>query len=149
MSCNKFEFLISQKIDNVITEEENSVLNAHLQNCPKCRKSLEAFQKTRELLLKTKVTHEKRVPSLKLKVLEKIQQEKEKEKNNKFIFVDFTRKHLVLAASFLFVVLASLTVWQTSFKHMNEQTDYLSWYYECENSDEANYNSGYDLFLLT
>lgn len=148
MSCNKYEFLISKKIDNVITDEELSVLNAHLQNCPKCSKSLELFQKTRNILLSTKVTP-KQTSGIKFKVFDKIQQEKEK--NKKFIFVDFTRKHLVLAASFLFVVLASLTVWQTSFKNVNMQdgTDYLSWYYEYENTDDTDYNYGYDLFLLT
>lgn len=148
MSCNKYEFLISKKIDNVITDEELSVLNAHLQNCPKCQKSFEVFQNTRQLLLKTKVIP-KQTSNLKLKVFDKIQQEKAK--NKKIIFVDFTRKHLILAASFLFVVLASLTVWQTSSKNLNisEQTDYLSWYYECENTEDSEYNYGYNLFLLT
>ena len=67
MSCNKFEFLISKKIDNVITDDELSVLEAHLQTCPKCRKSLETFQNTRQLLLKTKVVP-KQASNLKFKV---------------------------------------------------------------------------------
>lgn len=145
MSCNKYEFLISKKIDGVITDEELSVLNAHLQNCPKCRKNLELFQKTRNILLSTKVAP-KKTSNIKFKIFDKIEQQKQK--NNKVVFVNWTRKHFILAASFIFVVLASFGIWQTSSKNVT-QTDYLSWYYECENADDAEYNYGYDLFLLT
>jgi len=140
MSCNKFEFLISKKIDNCITDEELSALNAHLKICPKCSKTLEQFSKTRELLLKAKNIPEK-IPNLKLKVFEKIEQQKQKNKD--FIFVNWTRRHFILAASFLFVVAASFTFWHTSFKSDN-QTDYLSWYYDYENIDDTEYGYGYD-----
>jgi predicted anti-sigma-YlaC factor YlaD len=139
MSCNKFEFLISKKIDNCITDEELSVLNAHLKNCPNCSKTLETFSKTRNLLLKTKTAPEK-IPNLKLKVFEQIEQQKQKD--SKVIFVNWTRKHFILAASFIFVVLASFTVWQTSSKNTS-QTDYLSWYYDYETGYENEYGDGY------
>jgi len=139
MSCNKFEFLISKKIDNCITDEELSVLNAHLKNCPNCSKTLESFSKTKKLLLKMKTVPEK-IPNLKLKVFEQIKQQKQKE--NKVIFVNWTKKHFILAASFIFVVLASFTFWQTSLKNTS-QPDYLSWYYDYETDYETEEGDGY------
>ena len=139
MSCNKFEFLISKKIDNCITDEELSVLNAHLKNCANCSKTLESFLKTRKLLLKMKTAPEK-IPNLKLKVFEQIEQQKQKE--NKVIFVNWTKKHFILAASFIFVVLASFTFWQTSLKNTS-QPDYLSWYYDYETDYETEEGDGY------
>ena len=139
MSCNKFEFLISKKIDNCITDEELSVLNAHLKICPNCSKTFESFSKTRELLLKTKNVPEK-IPNLKFKIFEQIEQQTQK--YNKVVFVNWTRKHFILAASFIFVVLASFTFWQTSFKNTS-QTDYLSWYYDYETVYENEDGNGY------
>lgn len=144
MNCNKFEFLISQYIDNEITKEDSIILEKHLKQCSKCCKTLKCFKNNRTILLNSKLSTI--INDVENKISEKIkhiQEQKTKKKN--IVLVDFVKKHFVLAASFLFIVVSSLTLWQTSIKvnEKAEQVD-LSWYYECEDIDITT-NYGYDL----
>jgi aspartate dehydrogenase len=57
MKCKKVQKLLSDYLDGEVKEREKELLEAHLSECPHCRKELESYKKTEELI-KLKVKEE-------------------------------------------------------------------------------------------
>ncbi len=49
IDCQTAQHLMMRKIDNGITPEENKLLEAHLQECPRCQKDFEDIQHVKEV----------------------------------------------------------------------------------------------------
>ncbi len=50
MKCENLQFNLSLYIDNILTEEERSVVDKHLAQCPLCRQKLDDFAALRQSL---------------------------------------------------------------------------------------------------
>jgi hypothetical protein len=57
MKCKKVQKLLSDYLDGKVKEREKELIEAHLSGCPDCRKELESYKKTEELI-KLKVKEE-------------------------------------------------------------------------------------------
>jgi len=107
MKCNNIELMISLHIDNKLSLEEVSSLMEHFDSCEKCRQLYKDFKDIKSILLDNN-----KQPILSDNftnyTMQKIKNLKSQPKENNIVFVKFVKKHLVMVASFIFIVTASI-----------------------------------------
>jgi len=132
MTCNEMEFLISLHIDNQLSDQELTELLQHFEQCPKCKQTYKDF-----LNIKTVLSGEKNIEvssHFENNVMKKI---KNSNDSKNIIYPNFNKRILVLAASFLFIVISSVVLFTKSSVEKTVQYDF-SWYYNIsqENNDD-------------
>ena len=122
MKCKNFQEMISLYLDNRLSSEEIKQLEAHLASCPECKKEYIASKNIKNLLsgLKTDKTVSDNFTD---SVMNKIKNKAYDNSNGKFFTVNFVKKHFLIAASFIFVVAASSSMFfmkDTKFVSINQ-----------------------------
>lgn len=104
MKCKDACLNISLHIDNKLSLEDVAVLMEHLDNCPKCRQVYKDLKNIKIILC------DRTVPQLNKNFTNSAMNAIKKHKkndNDDVAFIGFVKKHFVMAAAFIFVVLAS------------------------------------------
>lgn len=145
MNCNDMEFLISLHIDNQLSDQELTKLLQHFEQCSQCRQTYKDF-----LNIKTVLSGENNIEigsHFENNVMKKIKNSNIN-KNENIIYPNFKKRIIVLAASFLFIVISSVALFTTSSGKTDSQYDF-SWYYDInqDNTDESQNNS-IEAFIL-
>ena len=105
MNCNKFQEQISLLIDNKLSLEEVKELMKHLESCSNCKQLLDDFVKVKKVLsTKPKINISDNFTD---SVMDQIYKTEHKKKDNNIIHINI-KKYFVFAASFLFIVSASV-----------------------------------------
>ncbi len=106
MKCGKVQELISLYLDNKLSSAETEHLKRHLESCSFCKKEYIAARNIKNLLsgLKSDKTVSDGFTD---SVLNKIKSGAYNEREDKAIVLKFIKKHLLVAASFIFIILAS------------------------------------------
>ncbi|MDD5021538.1 MAG: zf-HC2 domain-containing protein [Endomicrobiaceae bacterium] len=145
MKCNNMEFLISLHIDNQLSDQEVKELLQHFEICEQCRQTYKDF-----LNIKTLLSGEKNIEISRYfenNVMRKIKNSNTNN-NAKIIYPIFKKRIIVLAASFLFIVISSVALFTTSsVKNKNSHYDF-SWYYEINQDNSEESNNTLESFML-
>jgi len=105
MNCNKFQEQISLLIDNKLSLEEVKELMKHLESCSNCKQLHDDFVKVKKVLsTKPKINISDNFTD---SVMDQIYKTEHKKKDNNIIHINI-KKYFVFAASFLFIVSASV-----------------------------------------
>jgi CO dehydrogenase/acetyl-CoA synthase beta subunit len=105
MNCNKFQEQISLLIDNKLSLEEVKELMKHLESCSNCKQLHDDFVKVKKVLsTKPKINISDNFTD---SVMNQIYKTEHKKKDNNIIHINI-KKYFVFAASFLFIVSASV-----------------------------------------
>ncbi|MDD5101939.1 MAG: zf-HC2 domain-containing protein [Endomicrobiaceae bacterium] len=144
MKCKNIELMISLHIDNKLSLEEVTFLMEHLNSCEKCRQIYKDFKDIKIVLSdsqKTKVTNAFTDSTMK-KIIDL-----QNKKNDNIIFVDFVKKHLIMVASFVFIIIASIVFLS---KNSSDNSALAEYYlnYEQYSSVEDIYDENIISFLL-
>lgn len=104
MNCNKFQEQISLLIDNKLSLEETKELMKHLESCSNCKQLHDDFVKVKKVLsTKPKMSISSNFTD---SIMSEIYKIKHKKKEN---VVHFSiKKYFAIAASFLFILSASV-----------------------------------------
>lgn len=108
MNCKKFEELISLHLDNKLSAVQADELMKHLDNCSKCKQFYNDLVKVKKILSapKPKISIS---PNFTDSVMQSIYKLPAKKKDNNIVYINI-RKYFMIAASFIFVLFASLFV---------------------------------------
>ncbi len=108
MNCKKFEEQISLHLDNKLSAVEADELMKHLDNCSKCKQFYNDLAKVKNILSspKPKISIS---PNFTDSVMQSIYKLPAKKKDNNIVYINI-RKYFMIAASFIFVLFASLFV---------------------------------------
>ena len=108
MNCKKFEEQISLHLDNKLSAVEADELMKHLDNCSKCKQFYNDLVKVKKILSspKPKINIS---PNFTDSVMQSIYKLPAKKKDNNIVYINI-RKYFMIAASFIFVLFASLFV---------------------------------------
>ena len=105
MNCNKFQEQISLLIDNKLSLEEVKELMKHLESCSNYKQLHDDFVKVKKVLsTKPKINISDNFTD---SVMDQIYKTEHKKKDNNIIHINI-KKYFVFAASFLFIVSASV-----------------------------------------
>lgn len=105
MNCNKFQEQISLLIDNKLSLEEVKELMKHLESCSNCKQLHDDFVKVKKVLsTKPKINISDNFTD---SVMDQIYKTEHKKKDNNIIHINI-KKYFVFAASFLFIISASV-----------------------------------------
>lgn len=109
MKCKKIQEIISLYLDNKLSSAEAEQLKKHLESCYECKKDFIAAKNIKNLLsgLKTDKTVSDGFTD---SVMNKIKNKTYAEKESKIISFNFIKKHFLIAASFIFVIAASSSI---------------------------------------
>ena len=108
MNCKKFEEQISLHLDNKLSSAEVSELMKHLDSCSECMQIYNDLAKIKKILSspKSKISIS---PNFTDSVMQSIYKLPAKKKDNNIVYINI-RKYFMIAASFIFVLFASLFV---------------------------------------
>lgn len=103
MKCENAEVMISLHVDNKLSLEEVTSLMEHLNSCKKCRENYEDFKDIKIVLsdLKIPETSSAFTDSLMKRITDS-------KKSSGIVFANSLKKHFIMAASFIFIVAASV-----------------------------------------
>ena len=105
MNCNKVQEQISLLIDNKLSLEEDKELMKHLESCSNCKQLHDDFFKVKKVLsTKPKINISDNFTD---SVMNQIYKTEHKKKDNNIIHINI-KKYFVFAASFLFIISASV-----------------------------------------
>ena len=105
MNCNKFQEQISLYLDNKLSLEEVKELMKHLESCSNCKQLHDDFVKVKKVLsTKPKINISDNFTD---SVMDQIYKTEHKKKDNNIIHINI-KKYFVFAASFLFIISASV-----------------------------------------
>lgn len=105
MNCNKVQEQISLLIDNKLSLEEVKELMKHLESCSNCKQLHDDFVKVKKVLsTKPKINISDNFTD---SVMNQIYKTEHKKKDNNIIHINI-KKYFVFAASFLFIISASV-----------------------------------------
>jgi len=144
MKCNNIELLISSHIDNKLSLEEVTFLMEHLNSCEKCRQTYKDFKDIKVVLsdIQTHKLNNNFTNSTMQRIIDL-----QNTKNDNIIFIDFVKKHLIMVASFVFIIIASIVFLS---KNSSDNSALAEYYlnYEQYSSVEDIYDEDIISFLL-
>jgi hypothetical protein len=138
------EFLISLHIDNQLSDQELKELSQHFEECQQCRQTYKDL-----LNIKTVLSGEKNIEissNFENNVMRKIKNSNINNKN--IIYPNFKKRIIVLAASFLFIVISSVALFTTSSVEKKDSNYDFSWYYEINQDNSEKSNNTVESFML-
>ena len=105
MNCKEFQEQISLYLDNKLSAAQTDELMKHIENCSDCKQFYDDLAKVKKILsVKPKISVS---PNFTDSVMQKIYNISAKKKDSNIVYISI-RKHFVIAASFIFVLLASV-----------------------------------------
>lgn len=117
--CKNTKLMISLHIDNKLSLEEVSMLMQHLETCQKCRQLYKDFKDIKTILSDKKYPFLS--PNFTNATMRKINVLKNDSLDDKTIYV-FFKKHMAMAAGFVFVIAASLFLTTKQPSHINNSS---------------------------
>ena len=106
MKCKKIQEMISLYLDNKLSSGEKEQLKHHLESCSACQKEYVAAKNIKSLLAGLKSVNTVS-DGFTDSVMNKIKNKTYDKQKDNAVVVKFIKKHLLVAASFIFIVLAS------------------------------------------
>jgi predicted anti-sigma-YlaC factor YlaD len=108
MNCKKIQEQISLYLDNKLSSAEINELMKHLDNCLECKQIYNDLVKVKKILsVKQKINISSNFTD---SVMQSIYKLPAKKKDSNVAYINVIRKYFVIAASFIFVLFASLFV---------------------------------------
>ena len=155
MKCNDFKEKISLYIDNKLSLKETEDLKKHLEICPECKQEYIVLKNIKNIL--SKVGKKEISSSFTDSVMDKIKSKSYEQQNN-VVFINFVKKHFVMAAGFLFIVLSSslFFVKDTYFINKKANNEYyasvssaMQYYFDNNNLEDDTEESDYEEYILS
>lgn len=109
MKCKKVQEMISLYLDNKLSSSEKEQFEQHLDSCSACKKEYIYTRNIKDLLSGLKAVNTIS-DGFTDSVMDKIKNKTYDKQEDKAVVLKFIKKHLLVAASFIFVVLASSSV---------------------------------------
>ena len=108
MNCKKFQERISLYLDNKLSSAEINELMKHMDNCLECKQIYNDLVKVKKILsVKQKIKISSNFTD---SVMQGIYKLPAKKKDSNVAYINVIRKYFVIAASFIFVLFASIFV---------------------------------------
>ena len=154
MKCKKFKEMISLYIDAKLSSKETEMLKKHFQTCRECEKEYTVLKNIKNIL--SRVDKKELSSSFSDSVMDKIKNKTYEEDKN-VVFMSFIKKHFLMAAGFIFIVLSSSLFFINDSGIVNKKANNeyyastsqaIEYYFGNENGSDAD-TDDYEEYILS